>query len=100
MPQRSDPTRVEIQIVVVPPAGQSFAYGHDEEGSCVRVDSDRATMLDLFHRLRAEGREKQPGKVYLSKADCARITSIARASCPTHTLPTIAESSAVAWAPY
>lgn len=90
---------IDVQIVLVPPAGESLAYGHDDRGDCVRVRGTRAEMLDLFHRLREHGRAGAAGKVYFA-ADASAVTHIERDACPSHVLPHIPEGTAVAWAPY
>lgn len=92
--------RIEIQIVVVPPHGESVAYGHDEWGNCVAVRGDRQAMLGLYHRLREAGRAAHPAKLYLTPDERWAASAIDRGSCPTHLLPEIPAGSAVAWAPY
>jgi len=92
--------RIEIQAVVVPPSGESVAYGHDERGNCVTVHGERGLMLDLYHRLRQEGRSAKPGKVYVTMDPAWAASTIDRGICPTHMLSEIPEGTAVAWAPY
>lgn len=92
--------RIEVQIVVVPPNGESVAYGHDERGNCITLHGARGLMLDLYHRLRREGRSAKPGKVYVTVDEGWAASAIDRGTCPTHALSEIPEGAAVAWAPY
>lgn len=98
MASSSVPGEIQVQMVVVPPAGAGKAWGHDDAGNCVLVEGERVRMLELFHRLRDASRERRPLSVLSDTV--SNVTKIDRAACPTHSLPEAPPESYVAWAPY
>lgn len=94
------PVQITVSIVMVPPQGESKAWGHTEKGACVEFTGTRQSMLNLYQWLRSAGRDTPPASVVVSAADWQDLHEISRGECPIHVLPEIEPGSAIAFAPY
>lgn len=92
--------KVTVAVVMVPPAGDGKAWGHTESGTCVEFTGEKASLIALFHDLRAAGRRQPALPVIVDAAVWRNVRTIERTECPIHALPHIEEGSAVAFAPY